>query len=84
MTIFRGTAGADEIVVIPGEEFDGIKVILGLAGDDEIDASFGGESYMPGGGDDDDTVIVGSDDSALGDDGDDELDAGDQGGNNRL
>lgn len=83
MAIIKGTINND--VLLSGKEFDGLDdVILGLAGNDQIDAGLGAGGNTLGGGGDNDLLYAGSGDLVLGDTGNDELDAGDEGGNNSL
>ena len=83
MAIIKGTINND--VLLSGKEFDGLDdVILGLAGNDQIDAGLGAGGNTLGGGGDNDLLYAGSGDLVLGDTGNDELDTGDEGGNNNL
>ena len=83
MATIKGTINND--LLLSGKEFDGLEdVILGLAGNDEIDAGLGVGGNTLGGGMGDDLLWAGSGDLVLGDTGNDELDASDEGGNNSL
>ncbi|MGL5036099.1 MAG: calcium-binding protein, partial [Microcystaceae cyanobacterium] len=83
MATIKGTINND--VLLAGSEFDGLEdVILGLVGNDQIDAGSGSGGNTLGGGVGDDLLWAGSSDLVLGDTGNDELDAGDEGGNNSL
>jgi hypothetical protein len=83
MATIKGTINND--LLLSGKEFDGLEdVILGLAGNDEIDAGLGVGGNTLGGGIGDDLLWAGSGDLVLGDTGNDELDASDEGGNNSL
>ena len=83
MAIIKGTPGVDTLR--GGIEFTGSDdVVLGLAGNDELEAGTLSGSNTLGGGTGNDRLFAGADDLVLGDLGDDELDSGDQGGNNTL
>ncbi len=83
MTTNQGTPGND--LLIAGIDFGGLNnLVLGLAGNDEIDSGPGSGGNILSGGSGNDILIVGSNDRAYGDDGNDVLDAGDEGGNNSL
>lgn len=83
MTTLQGTNNDDLLVL--GLELDGLNdVVLGLAGDDEIDAELGEGGNILGGGDGQDALFAGENDKLLGDNGDDELDAESARGNNIL
>ncbi len=83
MAIIKDTINND--LLLAGKDFDGLEdVVLGLVGNDEIDAGSGAGGNTLGGGEGNDLLFAGSSDLALGDTGNDELDAGDEGGNNSL
>ena len=83
MAIIKGTPSVDTLR--GGIEFTGSDdVVLGLAGNDELEAGTLSGSNTLGGGTGNDRLFAGADDLVLGDLGDDELDSGDQGGNNTL
>ena len=83
MAIIKGTINND--VLLSGKEFDGLDdVILGLAGNDQIDAGLGAGGNTLGGGGGNDLLYASTGDLVLGDMGNDELDASDEGGNNSL
>ncbi|BFM38258.1 choice-of-anchor I family protein [Synechocystis sp. LKSZ1] len=83
MTTTQGTPGND--LLIAGLNFDGFQdLVLGLGGNDEIDAGSGTGRNILSGGPGNDTIFVNNTDRAYGDEGDDVLDAGDGSGNNAL
>lgn len=83
MTTTQGTPGND--LLIAGLSFDGFQdLVLGLGGNDEIDAGTGTGRNILSGGPGNDIIFVNNTDRAYGDEGDDVLDAGDGGGNNAL
>ena len=83
MATIKGTINND--LLLSGKEFDGLEdVILGLAGNDKIDAGLGFGGNTVGGGTGNDELDAGKNDLLLGDTGNDELDASDEGGNNSL
>jgi Ca2+-binding RTX toxin-like protein len=78
MTTIKGTISNDLLLA------DSEDIVLGLEGNDEIDAGLGSGGNTLGGGEDNDLLYAGTDDLLLGDTGNDELDASDEGGNNSL
>lgn len=83
MATVKGTPGND--LILSGLDFEGLEdVVLGLGGDDEIDAGFGAGGNTLGGGEGSDLIFAGANDQVLGDGGADELDASDGGGDNAL
>ncbi|MEB3310093.1 MAG: phytase [Snowella sp.] len=83
MTTLKGTTAND--LLNAGQDFIGLEdTVLGLDGNDEIDAGLGTGGNTLGGGNGDDQLFAGKNDLLLGDRGNDELDASDEGGNNSL
>ena len=78
MATIKGTINND--LLLAGSE----DIVLGLEGNDEIDAGLGSGGNTLGGGADNDLLYAGTGDLLLGDTGNDELDASDEGGNNSL
>jgi DNA-binding beta-propeller fold protein YncE len=78
MTTIKGTISNDLLLA------DSEDIVLGLEGNDKIDAGLGSGGNTLGGGEDNDLLYAGTDDLLLGDTGNDELDASDEGGNNSL
>jgi myo-inositol-hexaphosphate 3-phosphohydrolase len=78
MATIKGTINNDELLA--GSE----DIVLGLEGNDEIDAGLGSGGNTLGGGADNDLLYAGTGDLLLGDTGNDQLDASDEGGNNSL
>jgi hypothetical protein len=88
MATIQGDSTNNELFALTGEEFDGTNdVVLGLGGDDEIDAALAGTgNNVVGGGLGDDLLFGNQGDSLFGDAGNDELEANDteDASNNRL
>ncbi|MEB3249042.1 MAG: phytase, partial [Merismopediaceae bacterium] len=70
-----GTSNNDQLIANAND------LVLGLEGNDDLEAGLGTGGNSLGGGDGDDTLSAGQDDLLLGDTGNDELEATDGGGN---
>jgi uncharacterized repeat protein (TIGR01451 family) len=85
-----GTPGNDDIVAVPGTNFDGQNdIVFAGAGDDTVDIATVSTSPTAGnnrinGGSGDDTIFVNKNDRLFGSSGDDIFDATDSQGGNRM